>query len=141
MSLTSSIVIVTIDALARERAPVVPLAMANKPEDEFDAITNELLSWSAEEQEEVSDALRSPPETRRQVFMATVDIIRRRHAGQAPLPQDDLAKLIREKVGGERGMVAMTRKMLAEATTDDERRLCQSWLDDLRRRGFPMDDA
>jgi hypothetical protein len=116
--------------------------MVNKPEnDVVDAITNEILSWSAEEQQEVSDALRSPPETQRQVFRETVYAIRRRHAGQAPLPQDDLAKSIREKVGGERGMVAMTRKMLAEAKTDDERRLCQSWLDDLRRRGFPMDDA
>ena len=113
--------------------------------DQIAALIEEIESWSPGEQAEVSDALRAPADQRAVVFATTVDAIRRRHAASAPLPQDALALAIRARLSPSE-VVRMAHNLVAEvmsnsSASETDRRAAQALLDDLRRRGFPMEDA
>jgi hypothetical protein len=107
---------------------------------QLDALVAEFKTWTAEEQAEVLEAFKEPAETKSVVLNAVVQAIRRRRAASAPLPMDELALAIRERISP-RDLVSIARNLLAESKTDADRRRAQAFLDDLRARGFPMDDA
>ena len=113
---------------------------------QVDALMAELQTWNESEQKEVLAVLEDESDEHRGVlFGAVVDAIRKRRAANAPVPQDQLAVALREMVS-ERDMVRVTRNLLAEALADPQaaesvRSSIRKMLEDMRSRGFPMDDA
>ncbi len=115
---------------------------SNDDEEDTTELEAEIDQWTDEEWAEMDDVLETMPDgpVRVQVIAATYDAIQRRRAAARPLPDDPEAVAAREKLSP-RDIVTIARNLYAMCTTDDERREARALLDDLRARGFPMEDA